>query len=390
MVALRGPVTANLGPARHEVGRRARRRPNPRPLHRDPAVQAKDAMTTDWARLASDVLARIANRIENEVPNVNRVVYNITSKRPGTIEREQARVSRRRAIPNDVEKDVLVASLRRCCLCYFVSGIKNDRMGQIAHLSQDASDTSFDDLVFLCLEHHAEFDSRSRQSKGYTKAEVKHHRDELYKELERIGEAADATAPEDAAGGQPVGDQVSTTVSQTLINVADRPRFTVVLTSSVRVANAFEPEFSIEQVSGTPMGKIEWRIRGAKFEMDWRQAAVASLPRTSVTGRFDLTRTASEESTVGLDQMGVEIRFSWLGEHHVELHRWPIGVRRDGGKELVEVGEEVLPPLEVDNDHVHGHLDYCQECSRVACYRCGYWYHLANECSNCGFPYTNE
>jgi hypothetical protein len=92
-----------------------------------------------------------------------------------------ALMSNRRPTSKTVEKEVFIASRRRCCLCMFLLGKSDVCQGQIAHLNRDPSDSRFENLVFLCLGHHDEYDSRRGQSKGFSLLEVKEYRDRLYK-----------------------------------------------------------------------------------------------------------------------------------------------------------------------------------------------------------------
>lgn len=85
----------------------------------------------------------------------------------------------RKHLSPQVEREVVVRSGRRCCLCVFLDGDTRHRKGQIAHLNRKRSDNRFANLVWLCLEHHDEYDSRTSQSKGLTIDEVRHYRDKL-------------------------------------------------------------------------------------------------------------------------------------------------------------------------------------------------------------------
>lgn len=89
-------------------------------------------------------------------------------------------MSERPPVPKSIETKVLLASGRRCCLCVFLDDRDEVRKGQIAHLNHDPSDSRFENLVWLCLEHHDEYDGRTSQSKGLTLGEVREYRDKLY------------------------------------------------------------------------------------------------------------------------------------------------------------------------------------------------------------------
>lgn len=85
----------------------------------------------------------------------------------------------RATIPPEVIADVLVTSRRRCCICFALSNDPEEKKGQVAHLDRDASNSSRDNLVFLCFDHHDQYDSRTSQSKGFTIEEVRLYRAQL-------------------------------------------------------------------------------------------------------------------------------------------------------------------------------------------------------------------
>lgn len=79
------------------------------------------------------------------------------------------------------ETEVLIKSGRRCCLCFGLHRDFGVKRGQVAHLDRNPANSSVENLVFLCIEHHEEYDTRTSQSKGWTIQELVTYRTELYR-----------------------------------------------------------------------------------------------------------------------------------------------------------------------------------------------------------------
>lgn len=100
----------------------------------------------------------------------------------------------RTPVSDETQVALFAASRRRCCVCAALHNDYSIRRGQIAHLNRDPSNSRLDNLVWLCMEHHDEFDGSTSQSKGLTLRELRFYRDELYGRL--------------AAGSQPALQEV--------------------------------------------------------------------------------------------------------------------------------------------------------------------------------------
>jgi hypothetical protein len=90
---------------------------------------------------------------------------------------------KRKKIATETETLVLTRSRRRCALCFGLDGDVQQKAGQLANLDQDPGNGQEDNLAYLCISHHDQYDSRTSQSKGLTANEVKRYRTLLYERL---------------------------------------------------------------------------------------------------------------------------------------------------------------------------------------------------------------
>ena len=90
----------------------------------------------------------------------------------------------RKSPKTNVIPDLLIATRRRCCLCVYLDGDDSRKRLQIAHIDGDRSNSVESNLVPLCLDHHDEYDSTTRLSKGLTAKEIKAYKQRLIDEIE--------------------------------------------------------------------------------------------------------------------------------------------------------------------------------------------------------------
>jgi hypothetical protein len=89
-------------------------------------------------------------------------------------------MAERAYLPADTEAAILILSRRRCAFCHGLNGDQGEKRGQIAHINRNANDNRLENLAFLCLAHHDEYDTRRSQSKGFTVNELRSYRAKLH------------------------------------------------------------------------------------------------------------------------------------------------------------------------------------------------------------------
>ena len=78
----------------------------------------------------------------------------------------------RKLIPQATQVGILVESRRRCALCFHLDGDLSMKDGQLAHIDRNRANDAEDNLVFLCLVHHNQYDTKPSQSKAWLPAEL--------------------------------------------------------------------------------------------------------------------------------------------------------------------------------------------------------------------------
>jgi hypothetical protein len=180
----------------------------------------------------------------------------------------------RKPIPQEIITAILLSSGRRCCLCFGLNGDFEQKKGQIAHVDHNSANPDFDNLAFLCLNHHDQYDGKTRQSKGFTVQELKAYRDLLYQEVERRRNSPGGIASVNTdgqihfdAGGriQAVRKELGIKVSQFMekLNYPSQRDY-----EAIEKRSTESPLYLLQQVHDQTGASLEWLKHGNEPRYD--------------------------------------------------------------------------------------------------------------------------
>jgi len=229
-------------------------------------------------------------------------------------------------VPEDNQDQVLLLSRRRCCICFGLYRDLGVKRGQIAHLDHDNTNYDLDNLAFLCLPHHDEYDSKTSQSKGFRESEVKLFRRELYDLL-----ASSATEPQ-AEGDETLAKAKRRrfTENAAKLEIPEKDvlyefvldgfqmrlsRANEVLSTYGHSSYGGEPLASIEGktsfIKRTFIGHYEVNAEWKLFLEDWAGGYTASSLATSRASSPDAIRRSIQSKIAAFIKTGNDLRGEW-------------------------------------------------------------------------------
>lgn len=216
----------------------------------------------------------------------------------------------RQAISDDARASVLLRSRRRCCICFGLNRDTGLKAGQIAHLDQNATNNSTENLAFLCLEHHDEYDSITRQRKGLTLVEAKAFRRELYERLEaamglpvHFGEIA--IPPADPIAGVWIRDGEWSSAEITITPLSDN------LEGSARYAVTGLALWGKSREFGPNLGELSFIGRLYQNEIYRQKANIGGEPYTMLLRFEGQAMLVEEQNWLTRYGMGVDFNGSY-------------------------------------------------------------------------------
>lgn len=197
--------------------------------------------------------------------------------------------AQRKHIPAPILEEVLCLSRRRCCICFGLNRDLSLKQGQVAHLDGDRTNNNLDNLTFLCLDHHDQYDSRTSQSKGLAPGEVRKFRKELHEVIDRAWkEPVSVVNARVRAPGDPSGRYVRETEHESA-----ELEVTALRSGRVRVSGV--ALWGTKHVGGPNVGLLEFAVPLTNNRVEFTH-------RTASGEQYKLEITFSDGRAVAREQ----------------------------------------------------------------------------------------